>query len=297
MAVVDRPVDEVLADDRLAAELTGLDTLEQRQLATRPPVLRRAWSALWPKLTAIAIFLTLWQLVVWSGWKPDYILPGPTTVIPRFVDELGQGETWDAIGTTLRRAVVGFTLALAIGTLVGLAVSRWRVLRAAVGSMITGIQTMPSIVWFPLAIVLFAKSEAAILFVVVLGASPAIANGVIAGVDHIPPLHLRAGRVLGARGIATYRHIVVPAALPSFVTGTKQGWAFAWRSLLAGELLVIIANQPSIGSRLEFERQFADYPGLIAMMLIVFVIGVIVDAAGFGSLERTLRRRRGLSGP
>jgi NitT/TauT family transport system permease protein len=295
MAVVDRPLDAVLAEDRLAVELTGLDTLEQGQLTARPPVLRRAWSAFWPKLTAVAIFLTLWQLVVWSGWKPEYILPGPTTVVPRFLDELGQAETWGAIGTTLRRALVGFVLALVIGTAIGLAVSRWRVLRTAVGSMITGIQTMPSIVWFPLAIVLFAKSEAAILFVVVLGASPSIANGVIAGVDHVPPLFLRAGRVLGARGIAAYRHVVVPAALPSFVAGIKQGWAFAWRSLLAGELLVIIANQPSIGSRLEFERQFADYPGLIAMMLIVFVIGVIVDAAGFGSLERALYRRRGLA--
>ena len=109
--------------------------------------------------------------------------------------------------------------------------------------MITGIQTMPSIVWFPLAIVLFAKSEAAILFVVVLGASPSIANGVISGVDHIPPMFLRAGRVLGARGAATYRHVVIPAALPAFVAGLKQGWAFAWRSLLAGELLVIIAEE------------------------------------------------------
>jgi NitT/TauT family transport system permease protein len=289
MAVVDAP-----PDDRLTRELSGLDTLDQAEHSTPRSVGRRAWSAVWPKLAAILLFLTAWQLIVWSGWKPDYILPGPTTVLPRFVDELGQAETWEAIATTLRRAAVGFSLALVIGTLAGLTVSRWRLLRTAVGSMITGIQTMPSIVWFPLAIVLFAKSEAAILFVVVLGASPSIANGVISGVDHIPPMFLRAGRVLGARGVATYRHVVIPAALPAFVAGLKQGWAFAWRSLLAGELLVIIAERPSIGSRLEFERQFADYPGLIAMMLIVFLIGVIVDALCFGSLERAIRRRRGL---
>jgi NitT/TauT family transport system permease protein len=294
MAVVEAPVALHGGADRLAAELTGLDALEQEEQA-RPSVARRAWSGLWPKLTAAVLFLGIWQLVVWTGWKPDYVLPGPVTVVPRFVEELGEAETWQAIGTTLRRALGGCALALAIGTAVGLAVSRWHVLRTAVGSMITGVQTMPSIVWFPLAIVLFAKSEAAILFVVVLGASPSIANGVISGVDQIPPLLLRAGRVLGARGVAAYRHVVVPAALPSFVAGMKQGWAFAWRSLLAGELLVIIANQPSIGSRLEFERQFADYPGLIAIMLIVFVIGVIVDAVGFGSLERAIRHRRGLS--
>jgi NitT/TauT family transport system permease protein len=295
MAVADRALAAAPVSDRLTAELSGLDLLEQGEASRPPSLVRRAWSALWPKLAAVAVFLTVWQLVVWSGWKPEYILPGPTNVLPRFFDELGRADTWEAIGTTLRRATVGFSLALVIGTTIGLAVSRWRVLRTAVGSMINGIQTMPSIVWFPLAIVLFAKSEATILFVVVLGASPSIANGVISGVDQIPPLFLRAGRVLGARGVATYRHVVVPAALPSFVAGIKQGWAFAWRSLLAGELLVIIANRPSIGSRLEFERQFADYPGLIAMMLIVFVIGVVVDAIGFGSLERALRRRRGLA--
>jgi NitT/TauT family transport system permease protein len=292
MAVVD-----VVGDDRRRAELSGLDALDLAEQERPRSLARRTWSALWPKLAAIAIFLSVWQLIVWSGWKPDYVLPGPTTVLPRFVDELGQAETWRAIGTTMRRAIVGFALAVAIGTAVGLAVSRWRLLRVAVGSMITGIQTMPSIVWFPLAIVLFAKTEAAILFVVVLGASPSIANGVIAGVDQIPPLLLRAGRAMGARGLATYRHVVVPAALPSFLAGLKQGWAFAWRSLLAGELLVIIANQPSNGSRLEFEREFADYTGLIAMMLIVFVIGVIVDALCFGSLERLIRRRRGLAAP
>ena len=106
---------------------------------------------------------------------------------------------------------------------------------------------MPSIAWFPLAILLFKLSEQAIMFVVVLGAAPSIANGLIAGVDHIPPILLRAGRVLGARGVTAYRHVVLPASLPSFVGGLKQGWAFAWRSLMAGELLVIIAGKPSIG--------------------------------------------------
>ena len=116
--------------------------------------------------------------------------------------------------------------------------SRSRVLRAAVGSLITGLQTMPSIAWFPLAILLFKLTEAAIMFVVVLGAAPSIANGLISGVDHVPPIMLRAGRVLGAKGISAYRHVMLPAALPSFIAGLKQGWAFAWRSLMAGELLV-----------------------------------------------------------
>ena len=123
--------------------------------------------------------------------------------------------------------------------------------------MVTGLQTMPTIAWFPLAIMLFGLNETAILFVVVLGAGPAIANGVISGVDHIPPLQLRAGRVLGARGLTLYRHVIIPGSLPGYVAGLKQGWAFAWRSLLAGELLVIIAKKPSLGVRLELAHQLS----------------------------------------
>jgi NitT/TauT family transport system permease protein len=177
---------------------------------------------------------------------------------------------------------------------IGIAVARNRILRAAIASMITGLQTMPSIAWFPLAVVLFKLSESAITFVVVLGAAPAIANGVISGVDHIPPLLLRAGRVLGARGIAAYRHVILPAALPGFVAGLKQGWAFAWRSLMAGELIVIIANRPSLGQQLEFTRGNQDYPGLVATMLVILVIGIVVDSVFFGRMERTIRRRWGL---
>src|SRR5918995_2131628 len=173
----------------------------------------------------------------------------------------------------LELAVVGFALAIVIGTIVGSLVARIRPLRAAVGSLITGLQTMPSIAWFPLAILIFKLSEQAILFVVVLGAAPSIANGLIAGADTIPPILLRAGRVLGARGLAAYRYVILPASLPSFVGGLKQGWAFAWRSLMAGELLVLIPGQSSIGARLQYARELSDAPGLIAMMIVILAIG------------------------
>jgi NitT/TauT family transport system permease protein len=157
---------------------------------------------------------------------------------------------------------------------------------------------MPSIAWFPFAILVFKLSEAAILFVIVLGAAPAIANGLIGGVDQIPPLLLRAGRVLGARGPAAWRHVVFPAALPGYVAGLKQGWAFAWRSLMAGELLVIIASRPSIGARLQFARELSDATGLMAMMIVVLLIGILIDGVVFGALERRIRRTRGLlAGP
>jgi len=280
------------ADD-LDRDLSGLDALDQH-VGTRPSPLRRVWAAGWPKLAALAIGLGLWQLVVWSGWKPQYVLPGPVTVWHELMAEFQSGVMGHAIAFTMRRAVKGYGLAVVIGGLVGLVVSRSGLLRSAVGSLITGLQTMPSIAWFPLAILLFKLTDAAILFVVVLGAAPSIANGIIAGTDQVPPLLVRAGRVLGARGLTLTRLVILPASMPSILAGLKQGWAFAWRSLMAGEIIVIIANQPSIGVQLQTGRDLADAPALIAAMVVILVIGILVDSLIFGTAERALRRRRGL---
>ncbi len=276
----------------LAAELAGLDALEAH-LGTRRSRARQIWSTLWPKLAAVVLALGAWQAVVWSGWKEEYVLPGPDTVLPVLVDMLGTGKFWTAVGITMRRAVTGYALALVIGSLLGLAVSRIRLLRTAVGSLITGLQTMPSIAWFPLAILLFGLTEQAIMFVVVLGAAPSIANGLIAGVDHVPPLMLRAGRMIGAKGVNLYRHVVLPAALPTYVAGLKQGWAFAWRSLMAGELLVIVAKRPSIGDQLQYAREFSRADQMIALMIVILVIGIVVDTV-FGRADSTIRHRWGL---
>jgi NitT/TauT family transport system permease protein len=238
--------------------------------------------------------LAVWQLVVWTGWRPPYVLPGPARVFAELGALVGTARFWSAVAITLGRAATGFALAIGIGTALGVAVSRSRILRRAFGSFLTGLQSMPSIAWFPFAILLFKLSEGAILFVVVLGASPSIANGLVSGVDHIPPLWLRAGRVLGARGLASLWHVVLPAALPSYVAGLKQGWAFAWRSLMAGELLVIIETRPAIGSQLQFARELSDAPALIALMIVVLLIGILVEGLVFAAIEQRIRRRRGL---
>ena len=281
------------AADPIASELEGLDTLDA-PLREREAALERLWRAAWPKLGAAAILLAGWQALVWSGWRPDYVLPGPATVFAELGELFRTARFWSAVATTLRRAGTGFALAIAIGTLVGVAVTRSRLLRGAFGAFLGGLQSMPSIAWFPFAILLFQLSEAAILFVVVIGASPSIANGLIHGIDHVPTLLLRAGRMLGARGLASLWHVVLPAALPDYVAGLRQGWAFAWRSLMAGELLVIIASRPAIGSQLHFARELSDAPALIALMLVVLAIGILIEGLGFGSVERWLRRQRGL---
>jgi NitT/TauT family transport system permease protein len=153
---------------------------------------------------------------------------------------------------------------------------------------------MPSIAWFPFAILVFGINEQAILFVVVLGAAPSIANGVISGIDQVPPAFTRLGRVLGAGPIALYRDVVLPAALPSYVSGLNQGWAFAWRSLMAGELLVIIATKPSLGAQLEFARQFSQAPLLLATMLVILILGMVVDSL-FATFSKRMRTKRGLT--
>jgi NitT/TauT family transport system permease protein len=286
-------VTEALGRTAAHDEISGLDRLEL-PIALSPSFASRAWASTWPQLAAIGLLVAVWQAVVLLGLRPPWVLPGPSDVLPALVEDMG-GSLPSAIATTMRRAGVGYLLAVTIGMAVGLAIVRWRVLRTAVASLITGLQTMPSIAWFPFAILLFGLSEGAIMFVVVLGAAPSIANGLINGVDHIPRILLRAGDVLGARGIDRYRFVVLPAALPAFVGGMKQAWAFAWRSLMAGELLVIIAQQPSLGAQLQLQRDLSDANGLIATMIVVLAIGIVVDQAVFGTLERRIRARRGLA--
>ncbi|HZQ49676.1 MAG TPA: ABC transporter permease [Candidatus Dormibacteraeota bacterium] len=251
------------------------------------------WKRTWPPLGAALLFIGAWQVVTLAGVWPDYLLPGPIPVLSRLSEDLRDPALYTAMRITGTRALAGYSLAIVIGLAMGLAVSRSAVVRSAVGSLITGLQSMPSIAWFPLAILLFGINEAAITFVVVLGAAPAIANGLITGIDHIPPILLRYGRAAGARNWSLYQRIVLPAALPSFVGGLKQGWAFAWRSLMAGELLVIIAQQPSIGERLAYAREFADAEGLLSMMIIILLIGIVVDRL-FAAADHWIRRRWGL---
>ncbi|GGR85377.1 sulfate ABC transporter permease [Micromonospora fulviviridis] len=278
---------------RTDAEISGLDALEIAGREKAPSRLRQVWSATWPKLAALALAVALWQAVVWTGWKDPWALPGPVVVFEDLGHYLASPALWHGLATTARRAAVGFAAAVAVGLLLGLAVARVKVLRAALGSMITALQTMPSIAWFPLAILLFQLSEQAIFFVVVLGAAPSVANGVIHGVDYVPPLLVRAGRNLGARGLNLYRYVIAPAALPAIVAGLKQGWAFAWRSLMAGELLVVIATRTSIGAQLTYARELSEAPRLMAIMIVILVVGLLVDAA-FGAADKAIRRRWGV---
>jgi NitT/TauT family transport system permease protein len=278
--------------------LRGLDNLELRPEQGGPEsgrLVRKAWAVAWPKLLAIALVLAIWELVTLSGWK-KYVLKGPGPVFSNLWQQMQHGMLWATIGWTLRSAVTGYVVALIIGSVVGLLTARIPPVRAAIGAIITALQTMPSVVWAPFAIVLFGENNSAILFVVIMGAAPSIANGLINGVDYTPPLLLRAGKTMGLHGLALYRFLILPASLPAYVAGMKQGWAFAWRSLMAAELFIAIIGQVSLGQQLDADQQNLDFASVSAIIIVLLVIGIVVDTI-FTKADLALRRRRGLLDP
>jgi NitT/TauT family transport system permease protein len=300
-APADKPVKEYNNDGTAADRLSGLDALEFAPRTNDDDRWRRlggkVWGSVWPKLLAIGFVIAGWQALVWAEVKPIYVLPAPATVFGTLADLLITPELqfWDAVQLTMIRAVIGFALAVLIGTVIGAAVARFSPLRAAIGSLITGLQTMPSIMWFPFAILLFQISESAIMFVVIIGAAPSVANGLISGIDYVPRTWLRVGQVLGMKGLAKYRYLILPASLPSFISGLKQGWAFSWRSLMAGELLVIVPGALSIGVRMQGARDLNEADLVLSYIIVVLVIGILIDVL-FNTADNALRKRWGLTG-
>ncbi len=256
---------------------------------------QRRVRSLWAPGVGLLVVLALWQTVYLSGWKPSFVLPSPAATLASLWTQAHQALLWQAIATTMGRAVYGFGLAVVIGLAVGIVVSRNKIVRGAFGPIITGMQTMPAIAWFPFAIIFFGLTTSAILFVIVIGTAPAIAVAVIAGSDQIPPLLRRAAKMMGLKGLALYRHVILPASLPVFVTGLKQGWAFAWRSLMSGELVVIVTNTASIGVLLENAQNLSDMPSAIAIMIVILALGIFIDGL-FTLLDNVVRRRWGLIG-
>ena len=260
---------------------------------------RRLVRAAWPRLLAIGLLLGIWQLLVVVGVSSPggYALPGPGDAFAEMAKLTSQGVLIPALLKTLERAAIGYALALALGTLVGLAVARVPVLRAGVGSLLAGLQSLPSVVWVPIASLFLAiggQVENAMYFVVIMGAFPSIAMGVMSAYDHIPPLTFSLARSMGARGPRFYRHFVFSASLPVYVAGMKQAWAFSWRSLMAAELIIGSVASSGLGPILDNGRSLLDVPEMFAALLTILVVGIAVNDLVFAPLERGLLRRRGL---
>jgi NitT/TauT family transport system permease protein len=277
----------------LAALEAGLDALEAPEPDARRS--RRLLRAV-PPLLFLALLVGLWQLAYELELKASYALPSPLDVAHAFGEQWSKGTVQEAVLNSLHRGVLGFLASIAVGTPLGLLIARVRVVRLAIGPIISGLQSLPSVAWVPAAIIWFGLSDAAIYFVVLMGAVPSIANGLVAGIDQVPPIYLKVGRVLGAQRLTAARHVVVPAALPGYLAGLKQGWAFSWRSLMAAELITFSPRLGlGLGQLLETGRELSDMSLVMASILVILAVGVGIELLVFAPLERRVLSQRGLA--
>lgn len=282
--------------DELARLEAGLDALEAPERVRRS-FARRATSAVWPPAVAVTVLVLVWELAVRSGAGRAF--PSPVDVGAVLRAETLSGRLPGAVLTSVTRGGLGFLLAVLLGTPLGLLLARVRPARRALGPLVTGLQSLPSVAWVPVSVVAFGVGEGAVYAVVLLGAVPSVANGLVAGIDQVPPLLTRAGRVLGARGPAAARHVLLPAALPGYVAGLRQGWAFSWRALMAAELIVASPRLgQGLGQLLDQGRRTSDLTLVLAGVVGILLVGVVVELCVFAPVERTVLRRRGLlAGP
>ncbi|MFD7402188.1 ABC transporter permease [Streptomyces sp. NPDC059866] len=293
MASTDTPV--VKDGNDLAGLEAGLDALETVQ-TSRTPFRTTFTQKIVPPVTAVVLVLLVWQALVSFNIVDDPSkLPSPGDVWGEVEEAWLQGTLLDYIWTSVSRGLLGFLMALAIGTPLGLLVARVRFVRAAIGPILSGLQSLPSVAWVPPAVIWLGLNNSMMYAVILLGAVPSIANGLVSGVDQVPPLFLRAGRTMGATGLRGTWHIVMPAALPGYLAGLKQGWAFSWRSLMAAE---IIASSPELGvglgQLLENGRNTSSMSMVFLAILLILVVGIAIDLLIFSPLERRVLRSRGL---
>jgi NitT/TauT family transport system permease protein len=281
--------------DGLGGLEAGLDALES-SVAGRSSFGTTFRQKILPPLVAFVVVLAAWQALITFKIVDDPTkLPSPSDVWAEVKDAWLQGTLLDYIWTSVSRGLLGFLFALVIGTPLGLVVARVKFVRAAIGPILSGLQSLPSVAWVPPAVIWLGLDNSMMYAVILLGAVPSIANGLVSGVDQVPPLFLRAGRTMGATGLRGTWHIVMPAALPGYLAGLKQGWAFSWRSLMAAE---IIASSPDLGvglgQLLENGRNASSMPLVFLAIFLILFVGIAIDLIVFSPVERWVLRSRGL---
>lgn len=247
------------------------------------------------RLLKIAFYLSIfvyWQLVCWSGWVSPALLPAPLQVFQSILQMVQNGTLLQGTLVSLARLSAAYLAALVGGVLIGVVVSRYGWMEDTVGSLALSLQTLPSICWLPLAVIWFGASETAIFFVVVMGAVLSVIIATEAGIRHVPPVLIRAARSMGARGFNLYRRVILPAAFPAIINGFKQGWAFAWRTLMSAELLY---GNRGLGYLLSTGKKANDTSQFLGVILVLLLIGIGVEWMFFRPLERHVRHRWGLA--
>ena len=252
--------------------------------------MRRVAHEVLPPLAGIAGLIVVWGVI--AATTSSASIPSPLAVWDALVDGLRAGTIQEAALKTLIRLAFSFVVAVVLGTGLGVLLALNEFARRAIRPLIVALQITPFVAWVPLAVVWFGVSERAVVFVTIVGSFPAMALATLQAIRQVPPLYERAGRTLGARGWTLYRKIVVPAALPGMMAGLQQAWGFAWKALMAGELIVAAAGATGLGHLLAGQEH--DVAALLATLAVIVAIGVAVDYVVFGQLDRRIRARRGL---
>ena len=240
-----------------------------------------------------ALLLLVWHLLVAAKLWSSVLLPDPSDVWEYLVSALQDGTLLQAAWVTIRRLFAGYFIGIVLGIPIGLLTARFRLMEDTVGVMALGLQTLPSVCWVPLAMLWFGQTEGAMLFVVVMGTLWSVIISTDNGVRNVPPIFARAARTMGAKQFYTWTRVILPASLPFVVSGMKQGWAFAWRSLMAAEIFVTILTGFGLGQLLHFGRELNDMRQVIGVMFAIVLIGLLVDKSIFSPIERFLHRRWG----
>lgn len=282
------------AFDELRTLSAGLDRLQSEQSDGRPRW-RTTLSKVLPPIILLLVLLAVWQLyVLIADPRPD-IAPSPLQVAGALGDAWASGRLQEAVVTSLERGVIGFLIAIVVGTALGMLLAESKPLRRAAGPLISGLMVLPSVAWVPAAIIWFGLSDATVYFVILMGAIPSIVNGLLSGIAQVPPQLRRVGKVLGASRWQLATVVILPAALPGYVAGLKQGWAFSWRSLMAAEIITMGGSIGfGLGTMLNQARELADLASVLGTILLILGIGILIELALFAPLERRMLRHRGL---
>jgi NitT/TauT family transport system permease protein len=237
--------------------------------------------------------LALWEALVRFGVSSSMLLPSPIDVGRYFVSSIQDRTLIDSSFVTMKRLLLGYVVGLVLGLPLGLLNARFRFFGATIGLLALGLQTLPSVCWAPLALLWFGQTEAAMFFIVIMGSLWSVTLAAEAGVRNVPPIYARAARTMGSKGFHTWVRVIFPASLPFVVSGMKQGWAFAWRSLMAAEIYITILTGFGLGHLLHYGRELHAMDAVIGIMIVIIVIGLVADKILFSPLERFMHRRWG----
>ena len=248
------------------------------------------------RISSLVFFLVLlgsWELAARSEiWSP-ILFPSPTNVWEYIWQSLRDGTLIEATIVTMKRLLIGYGIGLLFGIPLGLLVAKFRMIRDTIGLLALGVQTLPSVCWVPLALLWFGQTESAMLFIVVMGTLWSVIIATNDGVRTMPPIYLRAARTMGSNGLHSGFKVILPASLPYLVGGMKQGWAFAWRSLMAAEIFVTILTGFGLGQLMQYGRELMAMDQVVAVMVIIVLIGLLADKMLFSPWERFFHRRWG----